>query len=439
MISKTLITLIVVACVATAGVGVALYYFLDDGGQDLSYDERGRLMIFGNANNDDYLDENDVEYLRAIIRGDVEPTPLADANQDGAIDEEDIKMVQLIIEKQNQIKDGKKPTKMEVFYLYPYAKEFYVGSIMYPLDKVAVVGTNVMITAKLVGATDKIVARHGGTVDTTLYSDLVSKPQISDDVFNADFERVTQLISQSGMFDAIITLDSISYVSNYKQFENIGVKVIRIAASDGVESLAGALTIGFMLGVNEGAQKYVEFADSIFDILKERIDTIPMEDRVTTLSVTMTNSVSGLPSDYYGATMLAGAINIADWTTTTRTFNTLTSGDTWMYNQEYDSDFIIHVRSIGYGKIDSNAVWNQYSPNFANTPAAKNGNYVIINGNMPVMIRTIYMAHIFYPELVTYDEIVELHQFYIDNYVPNLAGYDVTTDGVFIIRGPTGP
>ncbi|MCL2143734.1 MAG: hypothetical protein FWH44_05720, partial [Methanomassiliicoccaceae archaeon] len=353
MISMKIIAIIAAVAVTTAGVAAVLYIMMQDDPAP-NYDDRGRLMIFGNANGDDYLDDNDITYLEAIIGGDVAPTPLADANQDGAVDEKDIDFVRKMIENSQKIKDGGTPAKMEVFYLYPYAGDFFVGSFMYPLDTICVVGTNVLATAKLVGAADKIVCRCGGTVDATLYSDIIPKTAISDSVFNATFEQVTQFISENGMFDAIITLDSASYLQNQKQFEDIGINVIRIAAADGAESLAGALTIGFMLGLESESQKYVAFCDTIFDILRDRIDTIPQSERVTTMSVTMTNYVSGLPSDYYNATELAGGINLADWTETTRQFNPVSDGHTWMYDMEYQSDFIIHYRTLGYGTVDVN-------------------------------------------------------------------------------------
>jgi len=55
------------------------------------------LGIFGNANMDDVIDEDDMEYVRKVIDGSNEATELADANYDGHIDEEDISQIELII------------------------------------------------------------------------------------------------------------------------------------------------------------------------------------------------------------------------------------------------------------------------------------------------------------------------------------------------------
>jgi len=55
------------------------------------------LQIFGNANMDDRIDEDDIEYARGIIEGTNEATELDDADYDGDFDEDDITQIELII------------------------------------------------------------------------------------------------------------------------------------------------------------------------------------------------------------------------------------------------------------------------------------------------------------------------------------------------------
>ncbi len=56
------------------------------------------LEIYGNANMDEYLDDEDVQYLKEIIAGENEATQLSDANFDGAINEEDTEQLQAILD-----------------------------------------------------------------------------------------------------------------------------------------------------------------------------------------------------------------------------------------------------------------------------------------------------------------------------------------------------
>jgi iron complex transport system substrate-binding protein len=55
------------------------------------------LTVYGNANSDDIIDEDDVEYVQGIIDGTEDETQFADANYDGKIDEDDIAQIELII------------------------------------------------------------------------------------------------------------------------------------------------------------------------------------------------------------------------------------------------------------------------------------------------------------------------------------------------------
>ncbi|MEA2046152.1 MAG: ABC transporter substrate-binding protein, partial [Euryarchaeota archaeon] len=55
------------------------------------------LGIFGNANMDDTIDEDDIAYVEGIIEGTNERTELADADYDGEVDEDDITQIELII------------------------------------------------------------------------------------------------------------------------------------------------------------------------------------------------------------------------------------------------------------------------------------------------------------------------------------------------------
>lgn len=55
------------------------------------------LNVFGNANLDDVIDENDAEYVRGIIEENNDVTELADANHDGQIDEDDVVQIESII------------------------------------------------------------------------------------------------------------------------------------------------------------------------------------------------------------------------------------------------------------------------------------------------------------------------------------------------------
>jgi iron complex transport system substrate-binding protein len=55
------------------------------------------LSVFGNANLDDTINEQDVAYVQDVIKGTKAPTNLTDANHDGKVDEKDIEQIKQII------------------------------------------------------------------------------------------------------------------------------------------------------------------------------------------------------------------------------------------------------------------------------------------------------------------------------------------------------
>lgn len=67
------------------------------------------LHVFGNANMDGKIDQEDLATLREIISNNMSPTGLADANLDGEVDLRDIAQVEMIIngtEKELSLLDG---------------------------------------------------------------------------------------------------------------------------------------------------------------------------------------------------------------------------------------------------------------------------------------------------------------------------------------------
>jgi hypothetical protein len=60
----------------------------------------GRLWVLGNANNDDYINQDDVDYIsKVILEGSVNYSEyiMCDANYDGNIDSNDVKQVRDLI------------------------------------------------------------------------------------------------------------------------------------------------------------------------------------------------------------------------------------------------------------------------------------------------------------------------------------------------------
>ena len=159
--NKKMLAISVVAVLVIAGLGTWFVYFGqesdsdgDDGtdngsrvGTELVNEtfpsDASRLWVYGNADEDDHIDENDVEFLENIIDGDETATVLADANCDGEIDDDDVDYVQDIIE-------GK---EMKVYYVDNYDQ---IAVVNWPVDSIATGYCSGAQAVEVAGATDKI-------------------------------------------------------------------------------------------------------------------------------------------------------------------------------------------------------------------------------------------------------------------------------------------
>ncbi len=102
----------VIAVIAVVAIAAAAFVALNNGGgngggsgtYDNDLDELAR--VYGNANNDSYLNSDDIKQLNKIIKDNLnwkEEYPYADANQDGRVNEADVTYVQNFIDGKEQL------------------------------------------------------------------------------------------------------------------------------------------------------------------------------------------------------------------------------------------------------------------------------------------------------------------------------------------------
>ena len=106
--------------------------------------ESSRLWVYGNANEDDVIDDADVSYLLGVLSGDNPETVLSDANCDGVVDSDDIVYVERLISED----------EMEVFYVDNY---YRIASVSWPVERIAIGYCSGAYVADLTGLTGKVV------------------------------------------------------------------------------------------------------------------------------------------------------------------------------------------------------------------------------------------------------------------------------------------
>jgi len=102
------------------------------------------LTVYGNANMDDIIDGDDIEYVQGIIDGTEEETQFADANYDGQIDEDDIAQIELIIAEDED-------------YLIVLDMDNRTVTVPMPVERIVATGHGSIHTLMQLGAEDKIV------------------------------------------------------------------------------------------------------------------------------------------------------------------------------------------------------------------------------------------------------------------------------------------
>lgn len=98
---KKITVILLVAVIVVAGMGVAAVV-INNGQDSKEVKATGNLPVFGNANNDDYIDSRDIDLMEKLIADeslDRSAYPFLDANQDGELDSADIEIVKKVIDK----------------------------------------------------------------------------------------------------------------------------------------------------------------------------------------------------------------------------------------------------------------------------------------------------------------------------------------------------
>ena len=99
------LAIIVAAVVVAAGAGAGFAIYNNNNKGTDTVKVTGNLPVFGNSNNDDFIDARDIDTINSIIADtngwDKDKYPYADADQDGSITQKDIDLVQNIIDRKD--------------------------------------------------------------------------------------------------------------------------------------------------------------------------------------------------------------------------------------------------------------------------------------------------------------------------------------------------
>lgn len=419
MDKKTIVSALIAVVVIVAIVAVALHFASGDKEEPLPTVEKGpytmndmtlpadiRLVVCGNANNDDVIDKADLQMIQDIVSGkaqwDKDANPLADAYPDGVIDQKDIDLMLNILAKSD-------------CYVYYVDYQGQTVRVQYPIT--GTVGTMYYQQAQLAqlfGIWDDRVIACGSTsmseISNPGWSNLISYGP----GYNVDPETVVK-----SDVDTIIC---------YTQTDTTAPGLKDLVAKTDIdlnvlcvnhEQLARCVaTYGFLFDLEDISGSYLNYADECNESLYDCLVEVPKEEQPSVAIVMLygtatTDSIRVLgyseTGNKHNLGVLMNSIPNANWIRAdsgTGSYGTYVTSE-WFVNN--NPDYIVLVGS-GIGTTDDmnldqvkQVYYNKCKEVFGETNAFLNGNIVctsngVLNGYSNQLISLKLLSYV-YPQI----------------------------------------
>jgi len=434
---KSNVTTIGIALVAVIVIVGAAIFVLNGnnsgGGGDIV---KGSLPVFGNANDDDVVDDQDIELINSMIteKTPISVHPFADANRDGILDSEDISIVEKLI----------KGEKTEVTFVDQYdliKSNFHYVTVDYPLRDVVTQNADMLLMTMLIDADDQVAgfvanidnypnefykATHNG----------VSKQVGSTARFiaAADWEGIKNLdveLQEKGSKIGAIIVMSDAALGEYKDdIEAAGIPIIYLRCTDPVYSIEAAELLGFLLGPDY-AKKAVAFSDDCRTTIanvQKKVSKLSDSERKHFISLTMKIYVAENQSQYTNMGIQAGGIEESGLEGTSsqklQDVEAITK-----YNDKIDCMLNCSTQDCAW--VNPVDLWELTDMRFLEM-STHFKDMVWINMSMPVPCRVMYAAAIFYPDIVSRADADSYLQNTVDRYMSYLD--KTVSDGDFDIK-----
>ena len=438
MNTKVIALVAVVVVVAAGSIGAVVLLNQNNNSSEKNYAIDGALNVYGNADGDYKIDNNDLNVIQDIIDGKKRFAhyPLADANLDKKVDSEDKELVKKIINKEectiNIINQKKTAGNYDSTVKWPVKSAIATGS------------SNNLLLFTLAGINDKI---HGICYSTT-----------PDWVLFPYYENVTKLASSSTQISIDAANDTVkqynvtalisdytdSTINNEAEYNKKGIDVVRVSAAvtDPDKYASQLLMLGFLFGTETQAMEYAEWNTKVLKEISDKVATIDQEKLKKVVTSNSAASAKGVwisagVSDYRAVMEAAGGVygisdefdvyGVSGYTSGAY----FKKGDTWLYQPGTSPDYIISMRvSTWYsGTVNTVSLWEESVGAFDETSAYLNKNVYVMTGDAPITIRIAYAAAILYPDVFTMEWANGLNKEIMEKFSPG----EINTDGKFFV------
>ena len=376
------------------------------------------LGIFGNANEDDTINMQDVTYTELIILEYRDKTDLADGKYDGKINMQDVTQIELIIlgrEKELTIVDSAERTV----------------TVKKPIITIVFLSHTSTEAIKSVGAEDRVVGVEQSVVDKKVFFPELSNLPVVKSGSTPDYEQILDLKPD------IVVAYGFS-TSKYADKLEPHITVVGLNFYKPKTMTEEVRKLGYLLGKNDEADEFIDFYEGYVDEINVRIEELSEDDKLRVYLEGGSDYTSvGEGSGGNDLCIMAGGINIAaelpgaypkidpEWVieqnppimVKTVNHHNVVSG--------YEVDDLAEI------EIRRDAFMNR--PGWMHIAAVENGRVYMISDSVytkpAFFVGIAYMAKWFYPELFEDLDPKEIHQQYLTEFQG--LEYDLDEHGVF--------
>ncbi len=254
-------------------------------------------LVFGNANNDGYLDNDDLVLLKQFVAGtktwDINKNPLADTNADGKVSQEDVDMLQKMLNATSSSE------QFEVKYLNYYKR---VATSLFPLrGNITVQYNSGYDVAVILGVLDDVVGTgqggesHINGLSETLYPGLKSHLTcIDNDAGDFDPEKIYATNTKIVLGDPYGTTDD--FADEMKKLDS-KCTVLNLPLNrylNGVDYTQTIITMGVLMCLQSNTAKYVQYIEDVNVSIENAIKTAHASSKTYVISFqpSSANSIS---------------------------------------------------------------------------------------------------------------------------------------------------
>ncbi|MHC1576640.1 MAG: ABC transporter substrate-binding protein [Methanosarcinaceae archaeon] len=247
------------------------------------------LEVFGNANEDDTINMQDVTYTELIILEYRDETELSDAKYDGKINMQDVTQIELVI-----------LGKEKELTLIDQADR--IVTVRRPIERIVSPSLDGVRTVVQLGAADKIVG-----VSDRLVCENVRLPE----VVHPELAELSPVGHQVINAELIVSLkpDVIFGSSTYADSlqETTGIPVVCLWAQGNLDFGIYRL-VGTVIGTEERAEELISYANDELDKVIEITSQIPEDEKPQVYMELYRNFITPIQ---YDPMEIAGGINVA--------------------------------------------------------------------------------------------------------------------------------